>query len=206
MTDEPVELSPRSVFLLGFSFEIALVFVAAVIGLLVRGVPFPFQLSFDWEGLAWALGAALPMAASAVFNTSDIAQRIGPLRRIHDRVKSILGPAIREMSGLDLVLLSVAAGVGEEVLFRGVLQTVLGAHGLWVSSLLFGVLHALTFTYFVLAGLIGLYCGWLFQVTGNLLAPVLVHALYDIVALWRLQKRFRCESAREESASAEAEE
>ena len=89
-----------------------------------------------------------------------------------------------------MLLLAGAAGVGEEALFRGVLQPALGPYGLWISSLLFGVLHALTYTYFLLAALLGLYLGWLFERTDNLLVPVIVHALYDAVALWLLRKRF----------------
>ena len=52
-----------------------------------------------------------------------------------------------------------------------------------VLSLLFGLAHALTRTYAVLATLVGFYLGFLFWLTGNLLAPILAHAVYDFVAL-----------------------
>ena len=58
-----------------------------------------------------------------------------------------------------------------------------------IASLLFGVAHALTPAYFVLATLIGFYLGGLYIATGNLLVPVLVHFLYDWLALaWLLSR------------------
>jgi membrane protease YdiL (CAAX protease family) len=74
------------------------------------------------------------------------------------------------------------------MLFRGVLQdTFRGWMPLWaaigLSALLFGVLHAVTPTYAVLAALVGAYLGVLYLLTGNLLAPIVAHAVYDFVAL-----------------------
>jgi membrane protease YdiL (CAAX protease family) len=37
--------------------------------------------------------------------------------------------------------------------------------------------------YLVLAGLIGLYLGGIWLATGNLLVPIIAHAMYDFVAL-----------------------
>jgi membrane protease YdiL (CAAX protease family) len=74
------------------------------------------------------------------------------------------------------------------MLFRGVFQAVLSrwagtAVGLALASALFGLLHAITFTYAVLAGLAGAYLGALWLWTDNLLVSILVHALYDFVLL-----------------------
>jgi len=62
---------------------------------------------------------------------------------------------------------------------------------LLVASLLFGVVHWLTGLYALLAGMVGLYLGGLYLLTGNLLVPIVVHALYDIVALGYLRKAER---------------
>ena len=43
----------------------------------------------------------------------------------------------------------------------------------------------------LLAGVVGLYLGGLYLLTGNLLVPIVVHALYDIVALGYLRKAER---------------
>jgi uncharacterized protein len=80
------------------------------------------------------------------------------------------------------------------VLFRGVVQTLLhqwtGSEwtSLLLAGLLFGLLHAITRTYVVLATLVGVYLGWLWLATGNLLAPITAHAVYDFGALWYLRQ------------------
>jgi hypothetical protein len=53
------------------------------------------------------------------------------------------------------------------------------------------VVHWLTISYAVFATLIGAYLGLLFLVTGNLLAPAVTHALYDVAALSILVRRGR---------------
>ena len=40
-----------------------------------------------------------------------------------------------------------------------------------------------TVLYAIIAGLVGVYLGVLYEATGNLLAPMTAHALYDAVAL-----------------------
>jgi membrane protease YdiL (CAAX protease family) len=54
---------------------------------------------------------------------------------------------------------------------------------LLATSLLFGLVHFASRSYAVMASIMGLYLGILFQLTGNLLAPVVAHATYDFVAL-----------------------
>jgi len=66
--------------------------------------------------------------------------------------------------------------------------------GFWATSLAFGLLHALTPAYFVLAALMGAYLGWLQMETGNLLVPIIVHWLYDALAFWLLRRRFAADA------------
>src|SRR5690625_4573233 len=87
-----------------------------------------------------------------------------------------------------IVAVSVLAGVGEELLFRGVIQTWLGQQtspviGLIGASVLFGLTHAVSRSYAVLTAVVGAYLGLLYHWSGNLFIPVVVHALYDWVAL-----------------------
>ncbi|HEV3237849.1 MAG TPA: CPBP family intramembrane glutamic endopeptidase, partial [Gemmataceae bacterium] len=79
-------------------------------------------------------------------------------------------------------------GIGEEMLFRGFTQAALATWlGIWwalvLASVLFGLLHAITLTYAVLASLAGAYLGLVWIATDNLLAVIVAHALYDFVAL-----------------------
>jgi membrane protease YdiL (CAAX protease family) len=84
--------------------------------------------------------------------------------------------------------IALAAGVGEELLFRGALQPLaerwLGpAIGLIAVSVLFGTVHAASAMYFALATAVGLYLGWLSQRYDDLIAPIAIHAAYDWAAL-----------------------
>ena len=63
--------------------------------------------------------------------------------------------------------------------------------GLFAASILFGLAHLVTPTYAFLAGLVGLYLGWLYLASSNLLVPVTVHSVYDFVALTFLIRQHR---------------
>ena len=93
----------------------------------------------------------------------------------------------------DLLGISLLAGVGEEMIFRGVLQSWLAQDSpAWAAiiaaSLSFGMMHSMSKSYFVLATLIGAYLGFLFYWTGNLITPMMVHFLYDAFALFYLTR------------------
>lgn len=86
-----------------------------------------------------------------------------------------------------IVLLSMSAGIGEELLFRGLLQTWLISVGnpFWgiaVASLIFGFLHYLNTTYVLLTFLLGGLFGIVYYVTDSLLLVVVAHTVYDIIA------------------------
>lgn len=87
------------------------------------------------------------------------------------------------------IALGIAAGVGEEMMFRGVLQTELtsrfdGLAALAGSSVIFGALHAVTPLYAALATIASIFFGVLYNTSdGNLAVPMVCHGLYDVGAL-----------------------
>ncbi len=174
-------------------FEGGLVFVAALLGWLLGEAPLP-KIAWTPPALAIGLGASLPpLVALAVF----VHYPIWPWAGLVRVVDQLLAPLFRACTVTELAMISVLAGLGEEMLFRGVLQDALarwidGPHGIWIAlaavSVVFGVLHWLTPFYALMAGLIGAYLGWLWIATGNLLVPVAAHAAYDFVALVYLAK------------------
>ncbi len=121
-------------------------------------------------------------------------------QRLRAIIDLLIGPLIRSVSPAQLALLSLAAGLGEEIFFRGLiqggLQQLLPDHGLalampWegpalailIGGIFFGLAHPLSPSYTVLTTLLGIYLGILFYGTGNLLIPIVAHAAYDFIAL-----------------------
>jgi membrane protease YdiL (CAAX protease family) len=133
------------------------------------------------EGVALGLGAA-----ALTFSLGILAYRMIPAMR---RLAGELAPAVIDGASVrDLMLVSLFSGIGEEALFRGAVQP---EFGLVIAAVAFGVLHTgpdrRYFLWMAWALLAGLLFGWLFLVTGGLLAPVLAHALHNAAtfALWK---------------------
>jgi membrane protease YdiL (CAAX protease family) len=147
---------------------------------------------------AWDVDAALPGVAACLpmllLFLVCVSWPVGPLARIKQITRQVIRPLFASCTVIDLAGVALLAGLGEEMLFRGVLQAALAdwlgaGAGLAAASLLFGLLHAITPTYAVLATLLGAYLGWVWMASGNLLAPVVAHALYDFVALLYLVRQ-----------------
>ena len=104
-------------------------------------------------------------------------------------VLALLGGKFKPLIGvMTATALGVAAGLGEEMLFRGVLQYELGSQigdifAVILTSIIFGALHAVTPLYAILASLASVYFGYLYLAFENLAVPIYTHALYDIGAL-----------------------
>jgi len=113
---------------------------------------------------------------------------IGPLRQIKTFCDEEFIPLMAGSSWSDMALIALSAGVGEEMLFRGVLQSSMVAWlgigwGLLFASLLFGLLHPISVPYIVVAAVVGLYLGGAFVLTGNLLTVMVTHSLYDFALM-----------------------
>jgi uncharacterized protein len=185
---QPTPSRSRIVIRVAILFEGGLIVLAWLLGWLLG---FPPLESFALSGrdAAWALLATLPVLAAL---WAAMRYPIGPLRELKLLMRRFVAPLFRDATAVDLALISLLAGLGEEMLFRGVVQMALasvipGPAGVWlaigVTSVLFGLGHYLSHAYFVYALLMSVYLGWLLVASGNLLVPILVHAIYDFVAL-----------------------
>lgn len=157
------------------------------------GYPPADTMQVTWAAIGWGVAAVLPMLALMVW-----VQRSSwrPWRRIMAVVRRQIAPLFADCSYADLALISALAGLGEEAMFRGVLQPAIASWtgvmpALVLTSLLFGAAHMITPGYFVLATAMGAFLGYLALATGNLLAPVIAHALYDFIALVHLVSSVR---------------
>jgi membrane protease YdiL (CAAX protease family) len=174
------------------AFEASLIVLAWVLGWAVAVPPWE-RARLNWQSLGWGGMATLP-ALLAMWVCTRLPWR--PFRHLMAEVEENVVPLFAAASPLQLVGISLLAGIGEEALFRGVIQGWLGAYmdrwvALGVSSVLFGLGHFITPTYAAMAGLLGCYLGALVIVSDNLLVAMVVHALYDYVALHYLLRRLR---------------
>jgi membrane protease YdiL (CAAX protease family) len=193
----------ETVILLAILVEGGLLLLATVLGWAFDRPPLR-ELSWNTTGVLEGVAAALPMLA--VF---FLTQRwpVGPLRRLRRFVEEVIRPVLAPCTVIDLLGISALAGLGEELLFRGTMQGVLSTWLDWrlalaLASLLFGLLHAVTFTYAALATLAGLYLGLASHYTDNLLVAVVAHALYDfVVLLWLLRGPGAAQPAPPEAAA-----
>ena len=175
-------------------FEGSLVAVAIAIGWLLRSPPLK-TFGADWQAACWGVAAAIPPLA--VF-WACIRCPWQPFRQIVQILDETVLPLFRTCRLMELAVLAAMAGLGEEMLFRGVVQAATANAvgpprgpwlGLAVSAVTFGLLHAVTPLYCLLAGLIGIYLGGIWLATGNLLTPILAHGVYDFLVLWFLVRR-----------------
>src|SRR3954451_13332700 len=144
-------------------------------------------IKFSWglPAALWGIAATLPLL---VLLWLILRWPIGPLGKIRDFFEEEFIPLLAGCSWSDMALIALSAGVGEEMLFRGVLQSSLGAKlgigwGLAVASILFGLLHPISIPYIFATVAVGLYLGVELLVTGNLLTVMVTHALYDFILI-----------------------
>jgi membrane protease YdiL (CAAX protease family) len=187
---ESIEDSRRqTVVLLAILVEGGLLVGASFLGWMIDRPPLP-HLVWTWHGVFWGVVATMPLILLFFLFTR---WPIGPLERIQRFSERIMRPLLAPCSIVDLLGISVLAGIGEEMLFRGVLQEAFAGWfnvwvGILVASLLFGVLHSITVTYALLATVMGAYLGYVYWQTENLLVVIITHGLYDfIVLLWLMR-------------------
>jgi len=187
-----------SVFVTAITVELGMGFIALLLGWLlsvdVRQWLPVLSAENSWlilSSLLWGSLAAMPMLAAV-----ELIERIdwAPFRELRELDQLPVVVALLRLSPAELIAISIAAGVGEELLVRGWLMGwLIGSLdtatpltigiGLVASSLAFGLMHPVTPTYIVLATLIGMYLGAMVIVSGNLLIPIAAHAVYDAAHL-----------------------
>lgn len=128
--------------------------------------------------LAGVVGGLLVVFAGRV-----AVKHLAGFRRMQDAFASMLG----EMTTVQIFFAAVASAVAEEALFRGAMMP---SWGIWVSSLVFAVLHApaerrmLWWPFF--AFLVGLGFGGLAMFFGHLWAPISAHFIINYLNLRKI--------------------
>ena len=158
--------------------------LAVALGWWLEVAPFG-TLAWTWRGLAWGIAATAPLLLGLAW---CLRTTLAPVARLVRVAEQRVAPLFAGSGPAAITLVALCAGLGEETLFRGLIQPALTTHlpvwaALAATAALFGLAHWITPTYALLAGIVGAYLGWLLLVSGNLLVPIVAHALYDLVAL-----------------------
>ena len=182
------ESSQSEFFFWAMVFEWGALLTAVGISLWLQQQYFLLPFAVHWMAILYGVIGSIPCLLLLYFLLSTTGWKWKPLQNIYEILDDFL-PTLREMSTWQLIVLGLSAGIGEESLFRGVLQPMLTwmmpvSVSIVVTSLVFGLLHAVTPTYFILATMISIYLGWMAVVCDNLLVPILIHGIYDAIAFY----------------------
>ncbi len=187
-----MESKRRVSFLVGCLAEAALLLLAGLWGAVFHVVVFR---DLSWNPAHALLGCVASIPPFVFFLwTLHFGLRLFEAHR--QLLERVLLPLVGGWSLLQLTVISALAGLCEESLFRGAIQRGLthsvgtGA-ALVLASAAFGCAHLITWTYAIIAALIGGYLGSLWIWTGNLLTPMIAHAVYDLAALLYLLRFFQ---------------
>jgi uncharacterized protein len=181
-------------------------------GNIVKAIVFQGLLCFA-AGLAIWWGEGRPISSFVTLRWGDLvaggaaaAAMIGAMQSLlllfpHFRAwasdqQRFLFAGGRAYSATQIILISLAAGVGEEALFRGGLQIwvmhyLTPSTAILVVSIVFAAIHIGRWALraFVFAYSIGF--GLLYHLTGSLLACMLAHFLFDIWAISVVQRELK---------------
>ena len=123
-----------------------------------------------------SLGLGVCLGAMTIAASRIMVRRVAWARALH----AALRPAVHGAGDVGLLAVAVASAAGEELLFRGLLQPLLG---IVVSSVVFGALHQIRgparWGWMVWATVMGLLFGCVFAATGSLAGPIVAHAMIN---------------------------
>ena len=175
-------------------FEASLILVALFLAWIADINPFKY-FYFSESAITYGVLGTLPLFI--LFLALEQLQHPS-VAKIKQFLLSTLGPGLNRYHWTDLLVLAGIAGFSEELLFRGVLQPWMELYwgknaALMGSNLIFGMVHAVTPLYAILAALVGFYLGLALDYGGerNLLTPVIIHGFYDFLAFMALMRVYR---------------
>ncbi|MBI1364837.1 MAG: CPBP family intramembrane metalloprotease [Alphaproteobacteria bacterium] len=173
---------PRAFFMTVVGIAI-MVAIAFGFGLLLKTPPLK-DVMWNLRDVAYGGLAATPMALLLLWFSKA---SWPPIARFRDSQIEFFAGIGFKFTPLRIAVMSFGAGLSEEMLFRGVFQTWTDrylpfAAALILPNIVFALLHMRSLLYAAIAGIIGVYMGLLFAATGNLLTPIVAHALYDAIA------------------------
>jgi membrane protease YdiL (CAAX protease family) len=191
---ENTQNKPENFFKTACYFEGSLILLAIFLGWIADIDPFE-TIHFSENTVIYGLFGTLPLF---LLFLSMEHMPIAAVQEIRQILIKTLGPKMHSFNWADLFILAAIAGISEEILFRGVIQPWMEnswgmTAGLIASNILFGLVHAVTPLYAILATAVGIYLGLFLDYGGerNLLTPIIIHGVYDFLAFLSIMKVYR---------------
>jgi len=196
--NEP-SIDPENFFKTACYFESSLILVALFLGWIAGINPFE-TIIFNENTFINGILGTLPLCLIFIALNQMESKALQQIRKL---LQETLGASLVKYHWTDLFVLAAIAGISEEILFRGVIQPWIENSwgmlaGLLVSSLIFGLIHAVTPLYFIMATAVSLYLGLYLDYgdTRNLLTPIIIHGLYDFFAFLVILHAYRIENSK----------
>ena len=127
--------------------------------------------AYPLVNLSFLLNEAIPLPSWAISFEDQAA----------DTLKAILAMDTFTIFLINLFLIAILPGIGEELIFRGILQKHIGGIirnpivAIWIAAFLFSAIH-LQFEGFFPRMVLGVVLGYLYYWTRNLWIPIIAHA------------------------------
>ncbi len=198
MEDDPLQepenekVGREVIIIFAVFFEMGLAPLSLFLGWLLGHPPLA-RLSWSMRDAGLGVLAAVPLILMFL---AMLRWPVGPLLQVKKFCEYEVVPLLENSSWSEIGLVALSAGVGEEMLFRGVLQASFTQWlaiyvtqwlaiylGVGLASLLFGLMHPISIAYMVIITILGVYLGAVFYGVDNLLTVMITHAVYDFAAL-----------------------
>ncbi|MEZ4754854.1 MAG: type II CAAX endopeptidase family protein [Bdellovibrionota bacterium] len=164
-----------------------LLFILGCIWIYIRSLEYQFYYSL--EAVLISICFTLLLLAFNIF-AFEVSKKSVYLNRIfQDFFKTWIKPLCKNLSIQGSLIVAITSGLGEELFFRGALNTEiinqLGTlTGLLIGSFLFAYLHFIKVSFdlipiLILYTFVGLIFSLIYYLSGNLLIPILTHCFYN---------------------------
>ncbi|MDX1757048.1 MAG: CPBP family intramembrane glutamic endopeptidase [Marinobacter sp.] len=176
------------------TFKLAMVVELAVLAVAALGL-YGLEVPVSWWGHGLPTSLAFGLLAAGL-SFAGVRWLIRWQSVIGAELRSLFTtvyPLFRHFSWPQIIVTATAAGACEELLFRGLLQTWLAgvstpAVAVLATAVVFGLLHCVSFSYFVMTTVMGLLLGIGYWFSDSLLLVIVWHGVYDLLAIAALAK------------------
>jgi len=160
------------------------------------GFAMGFNLDRSPKSINFILAVLFFLAAYPLVNFIHYINTLIPLaewmegteQNVRETLNKILSSDNKFMLVLNILLISIMPAIGEEFIFRGILQKLIskifknGHLGVWIAAFLFSAIH-LQFEGFLARMVLGAILGYTFYFTRNLWIPMFLHFLNNLIPL-----------------------